>query len=407
MGNIRIWQPPEGFAWLDGQQPHLGRARSFWGIDPVAVATDLSTYRKYQDRYIGIGYFGYPLRRHFEPVPVVHPPPFGFPDLWMAFYDRVWMAERNTIWEIRADGRRTPVHRVPFPPPPAGAGVRFSGATVDRDGYIADVAWLRERIAAGDIFQANYTFGVEVVLEDPPWHVYGHLRQKQPTAYGAYLQIDADRAVLSCSPELFFRWENGRILTAPMKGTRPRGSTPDEDERLRIELKTSLKDRAENVMIVDLMRNDFGRIARIGTVHVPELFRVEAYPTVFQMISIVTAEVRPDVDMVAILRATFPPGSVTGAPKVKAMELLARCEKAERGVYCGCIGIVFPWREAVLNVVIRTLQVHGTRGWYGTGGGIVIDSDPVHEWREAWQKTRFLWDASTWRTLCAQHAIGT
>ncbi len=325
----------------------------------------------------------------------------------MAFYDRIWMAERNTIWEIRADGRRIPIERVPFPLPPVGAGVRFSGATVDRETYIADVTWLRERIAAGDIFQANYTFGVEVTLADSPWHVYGYLRRQQPTAYGAYLQIDADRAVLSCSPELFFRWEDGQILTAPMKGTRPRGASPDEDEQLRIELKTSRKDRAENVMIVDLMRNDFGRIARIGTVRVPELFRVEAYPTVFQMISIVTAEVRPDVDMIALLRATFPPGSVTGAPKVKAMELLARCEKAERGVYCGCIGIVFPWREAVLNVVIRTLQVHGARGWYGTGGGIVIDSDPAREWREAWQKTRFLWDVFTWRTLCAQHGLGT
>ncbi len=306
------------------------------------------------------------------------------------------MEERGQVWALDAAGGRRPAQVPPPAPPEGGARLGFRGATVDRDRYLADVRWLIEQIRAGEIYQANYTFGLELDLEGDPWPLYGRLRRAQPVAYGAYLQIDPERALLSLSPELFFRWEGERIVTAPMKGTRPRGRTPEEDGRLARELAASEKDRAENVMIVDLLRNDLGRLAEPGSVRVPTLFRVERYPTVHQMISVVEARLPDDVGFPEIVAALFPCGSVTGAPKVRAMELLAEREAAERGPYCGAVGILFPWREAVFNVAIRTLAVRGEEAWYGVGGGIVFDSEPEGEWREAFWKARFLFQEAEW-----------
>lgn len=393
------WTPPVGFVWLDGAQFHLGSHRSFWAVDPLDTVTDPAALERYAGRLFLIGYLGYTLRNRWERLPVPYDPPLGFPPMWMGVYDRVWVREGEALWEWRADDRRQEVASLPFPPPTPGGRLRFRRCTVDRATYVADIEWVRAQIRAGEFYQANYTVGIELELTAPPYELYGRLRVKQPTAYGAYLQVDARRAVLSMSPELFLRWDHPRLMTAPMKGTRPRGRTPDEDRALYEELRTSRKDQAENLMIVDLMRNDLGRVARPGTVRVPELFRVEPYPTVWQMISIVTAEARDDVTLTDLLRATFPPGSVTGAPKIRAMELLAEREKAERGVYCGAIGIVFPGRAAVFSVAIRTLVTCDDRGWYGTGGGITIDSDPEREWDEVFWKTRFLWDDLEWHRV--------
>ncbi len=196
--------------------------------------------------------------------------------------------------------------------------------------------------------------------------------------------------MLSFSPELFFHLSGDRIRTVPMKGTRPRGKTPEEDHILREALRTSPKDRAENVMIVDLLRNDLGRIARPGTVTVPVLFAVESFPTVHQMISVVEARLLAGQNLSDVLTVLFPGGSVTGAPKKRAVEILSELEVWERGVYTGAIGVVYPWGEAVFSLAIRTLQVAGTTALYGAGGGIVLDSDPEEEWRELWQKMAFL-----------------
>ncbi|MCF6192011.1 MAG: chorismate-binding protein, partial [Candidatus Hydrothermae bacterium] len=240
-------------------------------------------------------------------------------------------------------------------------------------------------------YQANFTLGSRWCLDGSPLGLFHRLLQRQPTAFSAFFQLPEDRYVLSFSPELFLAWKGDLLWTLPMKGPRPRGSTPDEDRVLKQELVESPKDRAENIMIVDLLRNDLGKLARPGTVQVPRMFQVETYPTVHQMVSRVEARLRPEARTPeALFQALFPGGSVTGAPKLRAVELLQELEPEERGVYCGAIGILFPWKEAVFNLAIRTLALQGGRAWYGVGGGIVLDSRPEAEWSEVENKTAFL-----------------
>ena len=224
---------------------------------------------------------------------------------------------------------------------------------------------------------------------------YARLRSRQPVDYGAFLHWQPGRHILSFSPELFFRIDKRprsgerRITTRPMKGTAPRGRTTREDREISEWLRGDPKNRSENVMIVDLVRNDLGRVARTGSVKVEELFSIERYPTLWQMTSTVSAELRPEVGFHDIFRALFPCGSVTGAPKVRAMQLIAELEDAPRGVYTGAIGF-FSQHQTIFNVAIRTLELNGARGTMGAGSGIVIDSDPAQEFRECLLKAKFL-----------------
>src|SRR3984957_3777702 len=262
--------------------------------------------------------------------------------------------------------------------------------------YVQRIARIHEWIRAGDIYQLNFTAPFSIEAPGSIAAHYAGLRSRQPVDYGAFLHWQPDRRILSFSPELFFRVENGgspgggrRIVTKPMKGTAPRGRTTREDREISEWLRVDPKNRSENVMIVDLVRNDLGRIARTGSVEVEELFSVERYPTLWQMTSTVSAELRPEVGFHEIFRALFPCGSVTGAPKVRAMQLIAELEDAPRGVYTGAIGFFSPL-QTVFNVASRTLELNAARGSMGAGSGVVIDSDPAQEFRECLLKAKFL-----------------
>jgi para-aminobenzoate synthetase component I len=212
----------------------------------------------------------------------------------------------------------------------------------------------KEYIAAGDIYQVNLSHRLEDEWRDSAWALYERLREASPVSYGAYLDLGEGK-VLSASPELFLRLDGGRVQTRPIKGTRPRGRTPEEDRMLGAGLLSNEKDRAENLMIVDLLRNDLGKVCRVGSVHVPELFGIEGYSTVWQMVSTVRGELRSGLGAVELLRACFPGGSVTGCPKIRAMEIIEELEPVRRGVYCGSIGYISFGGAMVTSIVIRTL----------------------------------------------------
>ncbi len=260
---------------------------------------------------------------------------------------------------------------------------------LDAAAHASAMLRLHEHIGAGDTYQVNFTFPLSATLEEDPFLLFSRLVAAQRPPHAAF--VDLDRFVVaSASPELFFRLEGEELTTRPMKGTAARGPTLAADERRVEELRSSEKDRAENLMIVDMLRNDLGRVAEIGSVAVPSLFDVERYPTLLQMTSTVTARSR--APLAGILGALFPCASVTGAPKKRTMEIIAAVEDAPRGVYTGTVGWVAPDRRACFNVAIRTVVADRRRGLvtYGIGGGIVADSVAREEYAECLLKARIL-----------------
>ena len=247
---------------------------------------------------------------------------------------------------------------------------------------------IKNYIAAGDVYQVNLTFRSSFAFLGNPRALYRDLRQAACAAHSAYVD-DGERTILSLSPELFFTLKDRWITTRPMKGTAARGANEEEDAKARIHLQASDKSRAENLMIVDLLRNDLGRVAEIGSVKVDDLFEVETYPTLHQMVSTVRARLRPGTRSEALIRAIFPCGSVTGAPKIRAMEIIRECETSPRGVYCGAIGYFAPDGRAAFNVAIRTLTIADGRGELGIGGGLVQDSEETAEYAECLLKARY------------------
>ena len=264
---------------------------------------------------------------------------------------------------------------------------------VTEEQYAERIAAIQEWIRAGDVYQLNFTVPYNVRVRGSAAALYAQLRERQPVEYGAFLHWAAGRRVLSFSPELFFRVDEERdgrrITTKPMKGTAARGRTTREDRERAEWLRNDPKNRSENVMIVDLLRNDLGRLAKFGSVCAENLFAVERHPTLWQMTSTVKGELRPEVGFHEILRALFPCGSITGAPKVRAMQLLADLEGRPRGIYTGAIGYFSP-RRTVFSVAIRTLELDGDRGALGVGSGIVIDSIAAEEYKECVLKSEFL-----------------
>ena len=248
------------------------------------------------------------------------------------------------------------------------------------------MAKVREYIVAGDIFQANLSQRFQAPLREPPFELYRRLRRRNPAPFAAYLAF-GDVTVLSASPERFLRLDpGGQVETRPIKGTRPRGLGPMHDAALGRALAESVKDRAENVMIVDLLRNDLSRVCRPGTVRVPELFALEQHPTVHHLVSTVLGELEPGADAVDLVRASFPGGSITGAPKVRAMEIIAELEPTRRGIYCGAIGYLSATGAMDTSIVIRTMVLRDGELYFQAGGGIVADSDPELEYRETLDK---------------------
>ncbi len=276
---------------------------------------------------------------------------------------------------------------------PAAGQFRVSDWTpsTSRVEYERNVEAAREAIASGDTYQVNYTVRLRAQFEGDDFAFYERLRAAQSMRFGAYVNAGRFR-VLSASPELFFRRKGRRVETRPMKGTAARGRWKEEDEAAAAWLKASEKERAENLMIVDLLRNDLGRVAETGAVRVEELFRVERYPTVWQMTSTVAATLRESVTLDELFAALFPCGSVTGAPKVSTTRFIAALEDSPRGVYCGAVGFVAPGGDAAFNVAIRTVVIDKETGRavYGTGGGVTWDSTPGGEYTEALAKAKLL-----------------
>jgi para-aminobenzoate synthetase/4-amino-4-deoxychorismate lyase len=261
--------------------------------------------------------------------------------------------------------------------------------------YRAAAERVKAHIAAGDIYQANLSFPAEAATVGDPLALYAAIRSRASAGHGGVV-FTGEHWLLSFSPELFFTLEGGQVVTRPMKGTAARGADAQADAAAARGLALDPKQRAENLMIVDLLRNDLSRVARTGTVKVPALFAVETYPTVHQLTSTVTAQLADGIDPVDLIEATFPCGSITGAPKIRAMEIIAALEGAPRGVYTGSIGWISPGGEAAFNVAIRTLVLrHGHGGArIGLGSGIVADSEVGGEWRECLVKGEFVHDQS-------------
>lgn len=259
--------------------------------------------------------------------------------------------------------------------------------------YLRAVERVREYIFAGDIFQANLSQRFEAPLDESPWSLYRRLRSRNAAPFAAFLELP-DASVLSASPERFLRVDaSGHVETRPIKGTRPRGLGPEHDAALGQALTESAKDRSENLMIVDLLRNDLSRVCAPGSVHVPELFALERYATVHHLVSTVVGDLSPGADALALLTAAFPGGSITGAPKLRAMEIIAELEPSQRAVYCGSIGYLSVTGELDTSIAIRTAVVRDGRVYFNAGGGIVADSDPEQEYRETLDKARGIIDA--------------
>ncbi|MDD5480575.1 aminodeoxychorismate synthase component I [Rhodoferax sp.] len=272
-------------------------------------------------------------------------------------------------------------------------------STLSRADFDVRMSYIHESIAAGEFYQVNYTAALHGTLTGEPVALFKRLQRAQPDGYAAFIDTGFEQ-LLSVSPELFFDWKpgltgaSGQLLTRPMKGTAPRGNTATEDKSLVKALLASPKERAENVMIVDLLRNDVSRIADPFSVQTPALFTVQTLPTVFQMVSDVTARTRPGTRLSEVFGALFPCGSITGAPKVQAMRAIKTLEPQARGVYCGAIGVVRPGGHATFNVAIRTVTLRGNLSTCGIGSGITFDATADAEWQEWQHKRGFLERAS-------------
>jgi para-aminobenzoate synthetase / 4-amino-4-deoxychorismate lyase len=315
------------------------------------------------------GYFSYELGYLLEPrLRPLLPSARALPLLWFGIFDR---AEEGV---------------------PATQARAYAGPLAhecDEAAYSARFARIHEWIAAGDIYQANLSFRSRFHFLGDPLALYLSLRAQSGASHCAYID-DGERQILSLSPELFFDLSaDGKLTARPMKGTAARGTDAASDEIAKSKLQNSAKERAENLMIVDLLRNDLGRVAETGSVNVANLFEVETYPTVHQMVSTIHAQLKPGMGVEELVRALFPCGSVTGAPKIRAMEIIREMETSPRGVYCGAIGHFAPDGSANFNVAIRTLTISGHRGELGIGGAIVHDSNAQGEYAECLLKARY------------------
>nr|HID58128.1 aminodeoxychorismate synthase component I [Desulfobacterales bacterium] len=387
-----------GAILLDSQRVSFSDRYSFIAWEPQeTIKGDVRSTRKedlfsfidlWPRDYFVAGYIGYEVCQWIETLPNPGPKDVFNPHFYLAAYPKILVFDniRQTwyLWqrEDMPNRFRLTLNRKIR----SGEKGRLIGANQSKKYYIDRIKNVLDYIAAGEVYQINYTQRFYFTYSGDPFGLYLQLKKVQPVSFGAFLNL-GDGYVVSGSPELFLRVKKGTVLTKPMKGTIKRSSKPTKDRRLRKRLKESIKDRAENVMIVDLMRNDLGRFCRFGSVEVPRLFVVEAYSTVYQMVSHVTGEVEKETTRSDIIRGVFPPGSITGAPKKRAMEIIYELEPNERGVYCGAIGYLWA-DQMVFNVAIRTVEIANGKGVLGVGGGIVADSRPELEYEESLLKAR-------------------
>jgi para-aminobenzoate synthetase component 1 len=400
--------------WIeDGQQR--------FAADPFAILAErLARYSVESTPHLppfqtgAAGYFGYDLARHLERLPAHRLDDQPLPDLLLGFYDwnlafdhearRAYLMssghpalsprERESRAATRLTQARRRLHRpIALPDETVRAVPR---SDVERAAYEGRVRRVIDYILAGDIYQANISQRFSATLPEAadPFALYCALRRRNPAPFAAYIR-HGDIAIVSASPERFLRLREGHVETRPIKGTRPRGRTAAEDAALAEELKASEKDRAENLMIVDLLRNDLSRVCRDRSVEVPVLFGLESFATVHHLVSTITGELCMGKTAIDLLRAAFPGGSITGAPKIRAMEIIAELEPARRGPYCGCIGYVGFDGAMDTSIVIRTMSLLGRHLTFQVGGGIVADSDPAAEYEESLVKARALIETLT------------
>ena len=353
-----------------------------------------------------IGFLGYALRTAIEQLPRALPDPFDQADGWLGIYDEAILFDHRDRRVLRVgieatgQGRRRAADRRatlrsilagaarPRAAPVSLGAVEVTAAT-PRAGYLGAIERALAHIAAGDLYQVNLSHRIEAPLRETAIDLFVRLAAANPAPFAAFLDTGAMQ-IVSASPERFVSLRDGVAESRPIKGTRPRGATPLEDVALARALQASPKDRAENVMIVDLVRNDLGRVARPGSVRVETLWGLESFATVHHLVSTVTGRLRADRDRIDLVRALFPGGSMTGAPKIRAREVIAALEREERGVYAGAIGHLGRDGGLDLNIVIRTIVCAGGRAMFRVGGGIVADSDPGAEHAETLDKARAL-----------------
>ena len=438
--------------FLDSAQTSTLGRYSFVSADPVDVLTSQRGWISENRRFVGVadpltaladrlasfalepidelppfqggaaGLFSYELGHHFERLPRTQYNDFAIPDLAVGIYDwviafdhgadRVWLfstgypeadpRRRRTQAKQRSDQVKRWLDRRKVVAPrltqTAGtietpqfpvAGLPGITSNFERTRYLQTVAQAKEYVHAGDCFQVNIAQRLLTPAHIEPLTLYEKLRERNPAPFAGYFDV-GDHVIVSASPERFMHVSRGEVETRPIKGTRPRGQTPVEDQRLADELRSSVKDRAENVMIVDLLRNDLGRVCEYGSVQVEALCRLESHPFVHHLVSEVRGRLRAGLGPTDLLRASFPGGSVTGAPKIRAMEIIAELEQTARGPYCGCLGYVGFDGSMDTNLLIRTFVY--SAGWlhFAVGGGVVADSTPEREYAETWHKAEGL-----------------
>lgn len=351
-----------------------------------------------------LGYFGYDLCHAIESLPRQAKDDIQIPDCFLGLYDGVIIydhAREEVI--LCAEGLEEDPHKIIsaiekeiLESTPASRPQAFLEndpvllqSNMSKQEYIQGVERVKAYIRSGDVYQANMTRRFNCPITVPPFDLYYKLRTLNPAPFSAYVDF-GEGHLISSSPERFIQVKNRKIETRPIKGTLPRGETPEEDERLKNELANSFKDQSELLMIVDLERNDIGKIAKIGSVQVPELFKIESYATVHHLVSTVTGELRDDVHPIEAIKAMFPGGSITGAPKIKAMSILDELEPTQRSVYTGSIGYIDLNGDIDLNIVIRTMISKGNEVFFQVGGGIVWDSQSELEYEETLHKAKAL-----------------
>jgi len=443
---FQLFQDNQFSFFLDsGMDPdRLGRY-SFMGADPFLVVSSrgsritaarydektalsgnpfdvldhfLRVYRLHADRppapFIGgaVGYLSYDLCHFIERLPTSAVDDLQLPECYFGFYDLVLAFDNlkgrayiisSGFPELKEGPRlKRAAQRIKevreklkgistgakAPPPPAAASEGLRGGFTHQE-YVAAVEKARQYIIAGDIFEMNLSQRFEAPLSVTPYQLYQRLRQINPAPFAAYLGFD-EVTVVSASPERFIRLQGDWVETRPIKGTRPRGGTEAEDKALAEELTGSVKDRAENMMIVDLERNDLGRVCRYGTVKVTELATLERFPTVFHLTSTIEGNLREGMNGIDLLKASFPGGSITGAPKVRSMEIIDELEPTRRSIYTGNIGYLGFNGDLDLSIVIRTFIIKDGRAYYQVGGAVTYDSDPEAEYQETLDKARAL-----------------
>ncbi len=345
-----------------------------------------------------LGYFGYDLAWRLERLPVITADDVGMPDMAVGIYDWALVVDHQEqqSWLV-GQGRDPATHSrwselisiFSSPGEPRTQSCFRLRETVSsnltKEQYGDAFRRIKGYIHDGDCYQVNFAQRFSAPVSGDPWTAYKTLRSENPVPYGAFLRL-AEGEVLSCSPERFLRVKGQVVETRPIKGTRPRGKGKDEDRRLLEELKLSAKDRAENLMIVDLLRNDLGKSCETGSIEVPRLFEVESFATVHHLVSTVTGRLAEGKDAVSLLRGCFPGGSITGTPKLRAMEIIEELEPSRRGVYCGAIGYLGFDGAMDTNIAIRTLVHRNDTLYFSAGGGIVADSEMESEYQETFDK---------------------